>query len=220
VVGIVASRLVDRYCRPAIVIGIEDGVARGSCRSVRGFDIGQALTRVGGLLVRHGGHAMAAGLTLEAARLPDLLAALHALADREVPDESLAPSVRVDAVVRPEEADAALLAAIARLQPFGVGNPEPVLALLDVPVRESRRVGAGQEHVQMRLGEDASALRAIWFGASDQPQPGSRVDVAFTLSADDLSAGPRLKVKDVRPAATEDRAVPAATGALAGEGAA
>ncbi|MBM4394976.1 MAG: single-stranded-DNA-specific exonuclease RecJ [Deltaproteobacteria bacterium] len=225
VVGIVASRLVERYCRPAVVIGIEDDMARGSCRSVRGFDIGQALARVGGLLVRHGGHAMAAGLTLHAARLADLFDALHALADREVPDESLVPSVRVDAVVRPEEADEALLAAIARLQPFGMGNPEPVLALLDVPVRESRRVGAGQEHVQLRLGEGATPLRAIWFEASDQPRPGSRVDVAFTLSADDMAGGPRLKVKDVRPATAADRGMPAeapptAPGGLAGEGAA
>ena len=198
VVGIVASRLVERYFRPAVVLGIEDGIAKGSCRSVKGFDIGHALKRLRHILLKHGGHAMAAGLTLEAGRIGEFVEAVRSLAEKEVPDLALVPSILVDAVVQPKDVSDALLRSLIYLQPFGVGNPEPVFALVAAQVKSSRRVGQNGEHCQMTIGDPP--LRAVWFNALQCPDVGAIVDVAFTVSVDDLSGEPRLKVRDVRPA--------------------
>jgi single-stranded-DNA-specific exonuclease len=202
VVGIAASKLVEAYRRPAIVIGVEDGVGRGSCRSIRGFDIGAALAEVSSMLDRHGGHPMAAGLAIESSRIPEFAEAMGRIADRDIPDDALAPTVEVDAVVSPSDLDAGLLKELALLPPHGVGNPEPVFACLDLPVRTVRTVGRDQSHVQVSFDGGGTALAAIWFGGAGRaPAPGSRVDVAFTLAADDRTGKPRMRVRDLRPAA-------------------
>ncbi len=199
VVGIAASKLVEAWRRPAVVIGVDDGVGRGSCRSVKGFDIGAALAEVGHLLTRYGGHPMAAGLALDAARIPEFAEALGRIADRELDDDALAPVVTVDAVVGLGDVDPRLLAALLALQPHGVGNSEPVFACRDVEVRTARRVGRDQLHVQLMLDDGATQAGAIWFHAGAfVPVPGQRVDVAFTASVDDRTGQPRLKVRDVR----------------------
>ena len=201
VVGIAASKLVEAWRRPAVVIGVEGGIGRGSCRSVKGFDIGAALAEVGHLLSRFGGHPMAAGLALDAARIPEFAEAMGRIADRDLDDDALARTVTVDAVVRLGEVDAGLLTALAALQPHGVGNSEPVFACRDVGVRSVRRVGRDQVHVQLVLDDGTTQAGAIWFHAGEfVPVPGQRVDVAFTASVDDRTGLPRLKVRDVRAA--------------------
>lgn len=224
VVGIVAARLVEFFHRPAVVIGVADGEGRGSCRSVPGFDIGRAVTSLDDLVVRAGGHSMAAGVTVEEGRLADFAAALRGLGDREVPDEVLTPRLRIDATVRGPELTPDLVERLQDLQPHGVGNPEPVFALMGARVAQARLVGRDRQHVQMVVEHEGARLGAIWFretrngcagvfagdraagggtgegrGSVDGGEwAGEPVDIAFALTLDDRTGAPRLKVRDVR----------------------
>ncbi len=204
VVGIVAARLVEAFHRPAVVIGVADGEGRGSCRSVPGFDIGRAVTALGDLVVRAGGHSLAAGLTVEEGRLADVAAALRAIGDREVPDEVLVPRLRIDATARGPEVTPDLVERLQDLQPHGVGNPEPVFALMGARVAEARLVGRDRQHVQMVVEHEGAGFGAIWFRGAENGEPGvcagDRVDLAFTLTLDERSGAPRLKVRDARRA--------------------
>jgi single-stranded-DNA-specific exonuclease len=199
VVGIVASRLVEAFRRPAIVIGLAGATGRGSCRSVRGFDMGAALARLSDLLVRHGGHPMAAGLTIETARLDAFRSAFEALADRDVPEEALLPVVDVDATIGLADVDLALCEELRRLAPFGIGNPEPVFAALGVTVAQCRRIGEDQSHAMFTFQDGAIRMPGVWFRCGDRvPAPGDVVDIAFHAGVDDRSGAPRLRLKDVR----------------------
>lgn len=199
VVGIAAARLLDAYGRPAVVIGIEDGVGKGSCRSVRGFDIGQALESAAPLLERFGGHPMAAGLTVRADRVPELAATLEALADATIDDEALRKTLRLDAWIGLDDAGVELADAFARMQPFGMGNPEPALAVRDVLLSNARVVGKDRSHVQVELDDGQHRRDGIWFkGAASVPAVGTRVDVAFSLARDDRTGTARLRIRDMR----------------------
>lgn len=201
VVGIVAARLTECFHRPAVVIGVMDGEGRGSCRSVPGFDIGRAVTSLGDRVVRAGGHALAAGLTIEEGQIEAVMAALREIGDREVPDTLLVPRLRVDATVRGSEVTPDLVERLKDLQPHGVGNPEPVFAMRGALIAEVRLVGRDQRHVQMVVEHDGARLSAIWFQGVESEaglKAGDRVDLAFTPTEDDRTGAPRLKVRDAR----------------------
>jgi single-stranded-DNA-specific exonuclease len=205
VVGIVASRLVDAYQCPAVVIGIENGIGRGSCRSIRGFDIARALESLSPMLVRSGGHPMAAGLTIRTEHLGEFTAALEALADREVPQEALAPRLNLDAIIPTGEVDRVLADEIARTQPWGMGNPEPVFGIRGVYVDDVRTVGKDRTHATMLVSDATGRLEGIWFGGADAaPQIGHCVDVAFSVILDERTGLARMKIRDVRPADTAE----------------
>lgn len=167
VIGIVASRLVERYGRPAFVIGLDGDLGKGSGRSVRGVDLGAAViaARQAGLLVNGGGHAMAAGLTVTREALPDLARFLD---ERIAPQLGAAPSVRelgVDAALAPAAATQELVDMIERVGPFGAGNALPRFALMNVRVSYAQTVGEG--HVRCTLvGAERGRVEAIAFRAN------------------------------------------------------
>lgn len=170
VVGIVAGRLKDRYQRPAIVIGVENGLGKGSARSIGGVDIGAAVraARQQGLLIAGGGHAMAAGLTADAARLGDLDAlldrSLRADVDRAVANQRF----EVDAVVAPSAVSGTFARMLGAVGPFGPGNPEPVFALPYMSVESVKVVGGA--HIACALsGAAGERVRAIAFRAEGEP---------------------------------------------------
>lgn len=166
VIGIVASRLVERYARPAFVIGMDGALGKGSGRSVRGVDLGAAViaARQAGLLVSGGGHAMAAGLTVARDSLPELNRFLD---ERIAPQLGAAPPVRelgIDAALAPAAATAALVSMIERAGPFGAGNAQPRFALTGVRVSYAQPVGEG--HVRCTLvGAERGRVDAIAFRA-------------------------------------------------------
>ncbi|HTE36507.1 MAG TPA: single-stranded-DNA-specific exonuclease RecJ [Reyranella sp.] len=166
VIGIVASRLVERYGRPAFVIGMDGGAGKGSGRSVRGVDLGAAVlaARQSGLLINGGGHAMAAGLTVAREQLPHLAQFLD---ERIAPQLGDAPPVRelgIDAALAPGAATQELVAMIERAGPFGAGNALPRFALTGVRVDYAQPVGEG--HVRCTLvGQQRSRVEAIAFRA-------------------------------------------------------
>ncbi len=179
VIGIVASRLVERYGRPAFVIGTDGAIGKGSGRSVRGVDLGAAVlaARQQGLLVNGGGHAMAAGLTVERSRIAELADFLD---QRIAPQLGAAPPVRelgIDAALAPAAATQELVSMIERAGPFGAGNALPRFALAGVRVDFAKPVGEG--HVRCTLvGQQRGRIEAIAFRAGGTPLGPALLDPA------------------------------------------
>jgi len=170
VIGIVASRLKDRFGLPALVIALKDGLGKGSGRSVPGVDLGANViaARQAGLLIDGGGHPMAAGLTVSEAALPELRAFLDERLAKRIAAIDYRPAMGFDAVLQPGAASADLLEALTRIGPFGVGNAEPRFAL--PAVRVVRPQVVGENHVRCQLaGADGSRLKGIAFRALDGP---------------------------------------------------
>ena len=171
VIGIVASRLKERFGRPAAVVAINGGIAKGSCRSIAGIDIGAAIlaARQAGLLVNGGGHAMAAGFTVESDRLVEFSGFLM---ERCAPNASsameTAASLSIDGILAPEGATLKLVQDIERLAPFGTGNAEPRLALRNARIVRADVVGHG--HVRCLVtGAGTARLKAIAFRSGGEP---------------------------------------------------
>jgi single-stranded-DNA-specific exonuclease len=179
VIGIVASRLVERYGRPAFVIGMDGELGKGSGRSVKGVDLGAAViaARQSGLLINGGGHAMAAGLTVTKASLADLSKFLD---ERIAPQLGAAPPVRelgIDAALAPGAATQELVGMIERAGPFGAGNALPRFALTSVRVNHAQPVGEG--HVRCSLvGAERGRIEAIAFRANQTPLGPALLDPA------------------------------------------
>lgn len=208
VIGIVAARLVDEFNVPVVLVGVRGGVGRGSARTVRGIALHEALAACGTHLVAHGGHAGAAGLTIEPGRFPRFREAFHDWVAERLDDDARAPTLQVDAEVAPEEVNPALCADLDRLEPFGEGNPPVVLALRDVAVSGTpRRMGASNEHVSFFVGRGGRALRCVAFRDAARLAPllrtGARVDVAFTPQRNDFRGSDEAEgaVVDLRPSA-------------------
>ncbi|TWB64334.1 single-stranded-DNA-specific exonuclease RecJ [Nitrospirillum viridazoti] len=193
VIGIVASRLKERYGVPACVVALEGGIGKASGRSVRGIDLGSAViaARQAGLLMAGGGHAMAAGFTVAEDRLADLRAFLaDRIAQQTAGQGPLVPTLHLDGVVSVRGASADLLGHITRLGPFGTGNSEPRLAVADARIVKADVVGGN--HVRCILSSaDGARLKAIAFRAMDEDlgpallnHGGRPMHLAGTLRAD------------------------------------
>jgi single-stranded-DNA-specific exonuclease len=198
VVGIVASRVVERFHRPAVLIAMEDGAGKGSGRSIEAFHLYDALAACSGFLARFGGHKHAAGVTVERAHLDAFRTAFEAYAAERIRDEDLVPRCRIDAWIDDGDVTERAAEDLARLGPFGAGYPEPVFALRNTAVR-ARTVGAAKAHLKLNLG--AGGLDAIGFGMGDRlALCEGRVDAAFSVGFDEWDGTRRLqlKLKDVR----------------------
>lgn len=184
VLGIAAAKLVNRYHRPVLLAAInEDGLGRGSARSVPGVNITAMLGACAHTLVRHGGHEAAAGFTFEASRYADFKAAVcGALGGRfEAPPSP--PPLKVDAIAAFSEIDGHLLRGLDRLEPFGQANPAPVFCTFGVNVLENSCRIVGQSHLRLALQHGPALLQAIGFGMGDLAGEVEReglVDVAYT----------------------------------------
>ena len=201
IIGIVAGRLADRYQRPAFAYAVRDGLAQASARSRAGFDFAAALAECSDLLVRHGGHEMAAGFTVEAANLALLCERLNALAEAAIFDRADAgdgePLLEIDAQVPFDLVTDATADWIARLAPFGAGNPAPVFLSLDAPVSEVRRFGRnGKPHLGLRLGRwDAVG----WRMGDREAGLAQRIDAVWSFRRSQ-SGATELELQDFRPA--------------------
>jgi single-stranded-DNA-specific exonuclease len=184
VIGIVASKLVDAFHRPVIVLSIEDGVAHGSCRSIPKFDMLGALERCAPLLVRFGGHRQAAGLALEAARLKEFRAAVNAVADETLVPDDLMPRLRIDADLSFRAISGSVVSEVGALAPFGAGNPRPVFAARGVEIVDGPRK-LKDRHLKMALRQEGRIFRAIAWRAAELheylTEHKAAVDVAFSL---------------------------------------
>ncbi len=208
IVGLIASQITEATYRPTAVVHVGDKESRGSARSIPEFDITAALDQCRDLLVRHGGHAMAAGFTVRNAELPALAERLQDIARAQLADKELAPTLTIDAEASLGELDWALYEQLQRIEPCGHANERPVLLARDLKVTAYRAVGADGHHLKLSVTDGRTFFDAIAFRQgrlADQMPP--RVDLAFTLDANEWNEERRLQlnVLDLRPASEEGK---------------
>jgi single-stranded-DNA-specific exonuclease len=200
VLGIVASKICEKFRKPSILLAIEDCTATGSGRSVPGFDLAAALDRCSEILLKYGGHSMAAGLTLEAARLDDLAERLELAAAELLPREAALPTLPIEAFVALRDVDHRMLQDLERLVPFGAGNPEPTIAVAGVTARRCQLVGGG-DHLKFAVEQEGRTIEAIAFKLADKDvRAGDLIDVAFFPEINSWGglSQIQLRVKDIR----------------------
>ncbi len=184
VIGIVASKLVDAFHRPAIVLSVDGDVAHGSCRSFSRFDMLAALERCAPLLTRFGGHKQAAGLTMDAGRVRELRLAVNEVADETLGPEDLMPRLRIDSDLAFRGITGGVAAGIYSLAPFGAGNPRPVFAARGVEIVDGPRK-LKERHLKMSLKQEGRIFRAVAWRAAERheflTEHKASLDVAFSL---------------------------------------
>lgn len=205
VVGIVASRLVERYGKPAVLLLTPPGeAARGSARSAPGVDIGAAIAACSHLLIAYGGHPGAAGLTL----LPENIDAFRRELSRQVElhrDPAVQPGLQIDAEARLSDLSLDLEREVARLAPFGQGNPQPRFVTFGVNVVSDRRMGADGSHRKLQIravGDEGPVHELLWFGGGDAELSTGALDIVYTLGVNDYRGERSLQLLYVahRPA--------------------
>ena len=206
VVGIVASRLTEKYSCPAFMVCLDQGMGKGSCRSWGGVNLFHLLTQCQDLLEGFGGHAMAAGFTVREENIPALERRLRQLVLEEQAGEELPSLLDIDAAVLPQELTVEAVEALDALEPCGAGNPRPVLVLTGAHVISAAQVGRGR-HLKLRLEGRGVPLDAIFFSVDGSElglTPGCRVDVAFYPQINDFRGvrSVQLQVVDLRHAMT------------------
>ncbi len=203
VVGIVASRVLHEFYRPTVIIGGEGEEWRGSGRSITGFDLAAALRECNDLLLRHGGHAMAAGLSIASANLDAFRTRLNDHARRTLKPEDLQAPLRLDSEVGLDEITLDRLAELDRLRPTGQGNPAVQFCARNLThQRPLQRIGADKKHVKMWVTDGAGTHEAVWWGAGNGSLPVGKFDLAFAPQINQFN-GKRtvqLKVLDWRTA--------------------
>jgi len=202
VVGIVASRVIQQFYRPTIILGGEGDEWRGSGRSIAGFDLAAALRECDDLLVRHGGHAMAAGLSVQPDKIDLLRQRLNELARRALKPEDLQPPLRLDAEVGLDEMTLESLGELARLKPTGQGNPPVQFCARSVThQRPLQRMGREKQHVKLWVTDGAVTHEAVWWNGGDKSLPVGKFDLAFAPQVNEFNGrtSVQLKVLDWQP---------------------
>src|SRR5574341_926084 len=208
VVGLAASRLTETYYRPAIVAAKGPDETRGSCRSIPEFHITDALDQCADLLVRHGGHAAAAGFTVRNENLPELISRLKSIAEAQLGGQNLRPTIAADMEISLSQLNFDLLKQLAYFEPTGYGNPDPVFVSRNIKVKSSRTVGAEGRHLKLTLEDERGvAYDAIGFrlGHLRDTLP-ARVDAAYSFESNEYNGRTtlQLNLKDLKPAGTPD----------------
>lgn len=208
VVGLAASRLTEVYYRPSVVAARGPEETRGSCRSIPEFHITDALDQCKDLLVRHGGHAAAAGFTVKNENLPELVARLKAIAQEQLAGKDLRQTLSADMEIFLPELNFETLKNLSYLEPTGYGNPDAVFVSRDVKVKASRPVGSEGKHLKLTLDDERGAFfDCIGFrlGPLQKSMP-ARVDVMYTLEANEWNGRTtlQLNLKDLKAAGIPD----------------
>ncbi len=187
VIGIVASKLVDEFHRPAVVISIDGDVAHGSCRSIPSFNMLGALESCGDLMAKFGGHKQAAGLTIESGRIRELRARVNDYADGCLGPDDLRPRLWIDDALTFRGINSQVASELTALAPFGAGNPTPVFRASRVEIVDGPRL-VNDRHLKMAFRQDGRILRGIAWRASDREgfvaEHRAAIDLAFSLEQD------------------------------------
>lgn len=191
VIGIAASRLVERFYRPSLVIGVSAGIGRGSCRSIAGFNMYEALTAASDLLIKYGGHPMAAGFSIEESRIEAFRERLNAYAAAHMKAEDYQPCIDIDMDLAPAEVSLELIDELALLEPYGMGNSRPVFSLSDRFVTACRPIGRTKEHLRFAVDDGKGGqLSGVGWSMADLCRhilEGDRAALAFTLEKNEFN---------------------------------
>ena len=207
VIGIVASRLVEKYYRPSIVLTRRGDVYKGSCRSIAGLHMYDALAACRDTLIQFGGHAMAAGLTLECNRLEDFRCAFANYVNTHLNYEDFTPKISIEALVAPADWTIPMVEEIALLEPYGMGNPRPIFGVRDVRPRTATAIGADGKHLRMEVGTREKRVAALYwnYGELAELVTEEASDLAYTPSINEWQGmrSVQCMVDSVMPAAHE-----------------
>ncbi|HLP17846.1 MAG TPA: single-stranded-DNA-specific exonuclease RecJ [Bacteroidota bacterium] len=203
VIGIVASRMVEKYYRPAIMMTTVDGVAKGSARSIAGFNIHQALKRVEDKLLQFGGHKYAAGLSVSIDRLDEFKEAFNAVVKELLTKDILTPEIAIDAELDLTELTPKYIRVLKQFAPFGPKNMRPIFVARNVEIASVPRI-VGKNHLRVKVKRNGVVFDCIGFGLDylrERIEPGRKYyDVVFSIDENDFTgvAVPQLKLKDLR----------------------
>ncbi|MFD1389331.1 single-stranded-DNA-specific exonuclease RecJ [Oceanobacillus oncorhynchi subsp. oncorhynchi] len=189
VLGIVASKLVQKYDRPAIVLAVkpEQGIVKGSARSIPAFDLFEGCMTVRDLFTHFGGHAQAAGMTLPAENLEPLETALNKLLFENLSEEDFKQELYINAILDMEDINVSLIEEIGRLSPFGMGNSKPLFEINEIP-KEVRQIGSRKNHLKMQFASSNAQIDTVGFGFGELKEaisPYTKVAVAGELSVNE-----------------------------------
>jgi single-stranded-DNA-specific exonuclease len=197
VIGIVASKLVDTYHKPSIVLSIDGDIAHGSCRSIPDFDMLGALERCADVFIRFGGHKQAAGLTMEAVRVAEFRQRINAWADEVLEPDQLRPKLRIDAPLHLKAITHDLVRGLDAMGPFGMGNPRPVFHATPVEIVDGPR-SLKDRHLKMTFCQDGRRFRAIAWRAAERAdfleKHRTGVDLAFSLERNEFQGETYLEL--------------------------
>ncbi|SHM52744.1 single-stranded-DNA-specific exonuclease [Caldanaerovirga acetigignens] len=202
VIGIVASKLVQNYCIPCILISEEGEEGRGSARSVPGFDIFEALSKLSDMLDKFGGHEQAVGFTIKVKEIENFRLKINELA-KSTEREKWEMKLKIDMELTPEELTTELAEQLQLLKPFGFGNPKPVFVCKSMAIEQIKVIGEKENHLKIRLKKKEKEFRAIGFNFGDyknQLEKAPLIDVAFWLELDEWegSKSLQLNLKDIK----------------------
>lgn len=204
VIGIVASRLVEKYYRPTVVLSIdlEKGVAKGSARSIEGFDIYRSLSECAHLFTHFGGHTMAAGMSLPVEAIDELRREMNRIASRLLKEEDFIPVTYVDAICAPEEITLDVIGQLERLAPFGTGNPSPLFMVKGVALSQSRIIGKDLNHLKCILSDGNVGVDGVGFNmaeAASSLSTHARADVIGELAVNEWNGHrkPQMIMRDL-----------------------
>ena len=205
VIGIVASRLVEKYYRPTIVLNFdpEKGVAKGSARSIAGFDLFKNLSTCRDILPHFGGHPMAAGMTLMLEDVAELRTKLNILAEEQLTADDLIPVTYLDEEIHLEDIQLSSLEELNLLSPFGMDNPKPKVLINNVEVASMRKIGSEQNHLKVLMNEGGANLDGVGFGLgalADQISPASKISLIGELSINEWNniRKPQIFIHDIK----------------------
>lgn len=204
VIGIVASKIAEMTFRPTVLVSFEGDVGRGSGRSIPGFNLYDALTECSDLLLKYGGHAQAAGLSIRAEELEAFRERLNRIGHERLSPDDLVPRLRFDDELSETGISDSLARELAALEPHGLGNPGPVFVTRNMLVLEQRTVGADGKHLKLKLGRGSAVLSAIGFGMTrryaETARNSAEVDVAYSLDLNEWNGRTyvEMNLKDIR----------------------
>lgn len=202
VIGVVASRIVDKYYKPTILISLKDGMGKGSGRSIKGFNLFNALTDSGEYLLKYGGHELAAGLGLNEADIDRFEKNINEYAKHHIEEEDLTPYINIDSMLEIGDLTVENAQILSVLEPFGMGNAQPIFAVKNVSVVAQRALGDGR-HVKLTVAKNGKTIDFLGFNMAEALAGfvvGSKIDIAFSMSVNLFRGEKQLQavLKDAR----------------------
>jgi single-stranded-DNA-specific exonuclease len=199
IIGLVAGKLVEEFYLPSIVVWEGDELSKASARSIAGFNIVEFIRKVSDLLVDVGGHPMAAGFTVKTSNLPKVKKKLEELAEQMVTSKMSVKEIKVDVEISLNLVNIDFYREIEKLEPFGIGNPQPTFLTKSLTVQDIRLVGADGKHLKLYLRDESSGLAvsaiAFGFGEKNKLKIGDKVNAIYTISADEWNGNTKVSLK-------------------------
>lgn len=208
VVGIVASRIAEKYYKPTVILGVEDGVAKGSARSIPGFNLFSSMGECADLFEKFGGHEQAAGLTLKSNNIKKFADKINEISSEIIRSSKLSPEIKFDAIITMNDIDERLAEEIERLEPFGLGNPVPKFMYKSINVDSASRVGKEEKHIKMGLIGNRKYVDGIGFNLGvliKLVKESKKIDIIFTPNFNEYNGRKKIQIliKDIKNADCE-----------------